>query len=491
MQAAYAWRASQNALDMLVKAFAEVFRPGDVRGLYPAQIDEDFAFIFGQAFVQHFGLSGRIATGRDSRKSSEGLQQALNAGLQSACINVSDLGLCATELTYYASMQAEYDASIMVTGSHNPINSNGFKCVLSDGRAVSFENGLAEVLGIMQRLKSRYSKSRDASSGSQTGSLQNVSLIPQYTAFLSDLFSLDPSKFNGIAVNGLNGSASTLVSPLAACFDLPVSWFRKEPGPMPELGADPSRKALSDEMSGYMTGHKYDFGVAWDSDCDRCVFYDGEGQMLPSSYAVAIFAEYFLEAHPGETIVYDTKLVFNTEAVLKRLSGKPAPALTGSAFMHQQMKATNAIYGGESSAHHYFRMFSGCDSGMIAWLSMLQLLQRRGVSLRQLVEEHQGLARCAAEISLSIENVDRAFSCIDGRYGPRAERVDEFDGLAFWMPGSWRFSLRQSKTEDKVRLNFETKGRPEDLLEEGEQVLKLLRPFCRLTDAEKPVLLVQ
>lgn len=474
-----------------MKPYADVFRRGDIRGFYPVQIDEEFAFLFGRAFVEHFGLSGRIATGRDSRKSSEGLQQALNAGLQSVCINVSDLGLCATELTYYASMQAEINASIMVTGSHNPVNSNGFKCVLSGGRVISFESGLAEVLGIMQSLESRNFKNMDVRSPNQRGSYQNVSLIPQYTAFLSDLFSLDPSSFNRIAVNGLNGSASTLVSPLAASFDLPLSWFRKEPGPMPELGADPSRKALCDEMSGFMSGDRYDFGVAWDSDCDRCVFYDDQGQMLPSSYAVAIFAEYFLETHPGETIVYDTKLVFNTEAVLERLSGTPAPALTGSAFMHQQMKATNAIYGGESSAHHYFRMFSGCDSGMIPWLAMLQLLQRRGVSLHQLVKEHQGLARCTAEISLSIEDVDRAFSCIESHYGQRADRVDEFDGLAFWMPGSWRFSLRQSKTEDKVRLNFETKESSEDLLGEGEQVLKLLRPFCRLADTEKPVLFLQ
>ena len=473
------------------KPYSDVFRSGDVRGLYPSEISDDFAFLFGRAFVAHFGINGRIATGRDSRASSEHLQQALNAGLQSVCVEVSDLGLCATELTYFASMQPEFDASIMVTGSHNQINSNGFKCVLSGGQTISFETGLAEIQRIMERLDSTYARKKQLRSPSARGRCQSVSLAPQYTAFLSELFSLDKGRFSRIAVNGLNGSAVTLVSPLAELLGLSLSWFRKEPGPMPALGADPSRKTLSDEMSSFMAGNSHDFGVAWDSDCDRCVFYDDQGQVLPSSYAVALFAEHFLQTQPGETIVYDTKLVFNTEAVLKRLSGTPAPALTGSAYMRQQMKATGAIYGGESSAHHYFRMFSGCDSGMIAWLSMLKLLQRRSSPLHQLVRQQQDLARCTAEISLTIEDIDRAFSCIEGHYAPSADRVDGFDGLAFWMPGNWRFSLRQSKTEDRVRLNFETKGRTEDLLEEGEQVLKLLQPFCRLIDTQKPSLFVQ
>jgi len=475
-----------------VNLYTGVFRSGDVRGLYQQEIDEDFAYLFGRAFAEHFGLSGRVATGRDSRESSQDLQQALNAGLQSAANNVSDLGLCTTELVYFASMQAGFDAAIMVTGSHNPINSNGFKCVLAGGRTIAFEDGLAEVLQIMVRQQGRYSKNSNAyRTPHNKVAYQRVNLVPQYIQFLSGLFSSEQLNFSRIAVNGLNGTASTLVGPLSEVFDLPLAWLRKEPGPMPLQGADPSRRALSDEMAQFMKQDHYDFGVAWDGDCDRCVFYDEQGNMLPSSYAVAIFAEHFLEMYPGERIVYDNKLVFNTEAVIARLSGRPAPALTGSAFMRREMRATDAIYGGESSAHHYFRAFSGCDSGMIAWLYMLQLLQRREVSLQQLVQQSQQVARCTAEISLSIGDVNGAFSCIENRYASMADRVDQFDGLAFWMPGGWRFSLKRSKTEDLVRLNFETRGAADDLLDQGEEVLSLLRPFVTKADGDEPCLQLQ
>jgi phosphomannomutase len=449
------------------------FRLGDIRGLYPDEVNESFAVDFAHAFVDHFGVTGPIATGRDMRVSSSVLQDALNQGLRESGIDVVDLGLCPTELGYFASTRDGIDAAIIVTASHNPARHNGFKCVLKDGRAVTFDTGLSEVMELMRT---------GFHHRCALGKLQVLDLRPEYTDFFRSKFANSPLKAEHIALNGLNGTASTLAEILVSEFELPVTWFRKEPGPIPSEGADPVNPRLAAQMKTYMESGDFGVGVAWDGDGDRCVFFDGNGDLVPTYYIVGLLAERFLQVHQGGVIVFDTKLCWNTLDVIREYGGVPVPSETGHAFMKRKMHEHQAVYGGELSSHHYFKDFFGCDSGMFAWLKVVELINQSGANITELVSERREKVCCTPEISLSLEDTDSAFTEIFNHYKTNALKVDYFDGLGFEMPGDWRFSLRRSKTEPLVRLNLESRGRPDDLLSEGFRLLQMFEPYR--TDAK-------
>lgn len=443
------------------------FRLGDVRGVYPTDIDESFALGFAHAFAERFDLAGTVAVGRDMRESSPTLQAALIEGLREAGLNVVDLGLCTTELGYFASTLGRFAATVVVTASHNPARYNGFKCVLRDGEAVSFQSGLNDVRDLMlQRFRRRRA----------VGTLTAEDLHPEYVGFLEGQFDLTLLRARAIALNGLNGTAATLAGELATRFDLPVTWFRQEPGPIPSEGADPANPRLVAQMQSFMSGGNYDLGVAWDGDCDRCVFYDGDGKLVPTYYVVGLMAETFLRESPGAPIVFDTKLQWNTLEVIKRMGGVAVPSETGHAFMKRNMREHNAVYGGELSSHHYFGAFHGCDSGMFAWLKLIEVLSRSGQSLGELIGERRSRVCCTPEFSVALSDTEAGFAAIDAAYSPRARQVTGFDGPGYEM-GSWRFSLRRSKTEPLVRINFESMARPDELLEQARRLMRRLEPW--------------
>ncbi|MBT4493239.1 MAG: phosphomannomutase CpsG [Gammaproteobacteria bacterium] len=444
------------------------FRLGDIRGLYPEEINEDFVMAFAQAFVGQFGLTGRVATGRDMRDSSESLQAALNESLVSVGIEVVDMGLCPTELGYFASGLPGINAAIVVTASHNPARYNGLKCVLSGGEAITQINGLDDIRNRIQE-GYRHPVSK--------GSIVIEDLHGRYLEFLRLHFPPESLQAGQIALNGLNGTASTMAGIIASEFQLPVTWFREGPGPIPEQGADPTNPLLVAEMKMLMQGDSFSLGVAWDGDCDRCVCFDSRGDLIPTYYLLGLLMEHFLERRPGGTIVFDNKLCWNTMEVVQRCGGKPMVAATGHAFMKQKMRETDAIYGGELSAHHYFGEFFGCDSGMFAWLTVLKLLKESDTPIHELISARRQAICSTAEISVNLDDVDVAFATLDQVYGAQALETDRFDGLAYTMPGGWRFSVRRSKTEPVVRLNFESRGKPEDLLEAGEEVIGNLESF--------------
>lgn len=445
------------------------FRLGDVRGVYPEDINELFVYRFGRAFALHFGLSGTVATARDMRGSSVSLQAALNQALVESGIDVLDLGLAPTELGYFASAQLDACATIVVTASHNPARYNGLKCVLRHGEAVTFETGLAEVKA---RMIAGVPESR-----APRGKLKTLNLVPDYISYLAQHFSPDALKSCHVALNGLNGTAATLAGQIADEFELPVTWFRKEPGPIPAEGADPANPRLTEEMHEFMSGGNFGLGIAWDGDCDRSVFFDAGGNLVPTYYVVGLLAEYFLTLHPGAAIVYDTKLCWNTLDIIKKCGGKPIRSKTGHAFMKQKMREHNAIYGGELSSHHFFGDFHHCDSGMFAWLTMTQLVNQSGRDISELISVRRGEVCCTPEISLRLTESVRAFEEVHARFGKSALSVDDFDGPSYEMPGGWRFTLRHSKTEPLVRVNFESRADPDQLLADAASVLGCLRPF--------------
>ncbi len=445
------------------------FRLGDVRGKFPEEIDARFAFKFSQAFARHFDIRKQVAVGRDMRASSIELHGALTDGFLLAGIDVIDLGLCTTELGYFASTKPGIEATIVVTASHNPACDNGFKCVLRNGDAVTFMTGLA---GVMELMLQDFRRSTPVK-----GSLSRIDYHPEYIDFLRSKFPDDKLRSGHLALNGLNGTAATLAGSLAAAFDLPVTWFRQEPGPMPVQGADPATPGLSAEMKTFMSTDDFAVGVAWDGDCDRCVFYDSAGDLVPTYYIVGLLAEHFLQRAGGGTVVFDSKLCWNTLDIIAANNGTGIAAQTGHAFMKKAMHRHNAIYGGELSSHHYFGDFFGCDSGMYAWLKVVEVVNESGFQIADLIQQRRDVICSTPEINLDIRDQDAAFAHIRSRFEPVSVGVDYFDGLAFEFKPGWRFSVRQSKTEPLVRLNFESRGEPQQLLDEAEAVLDQLSSF--------------
>ena len=444
------------------------FRLGDIRGIYPDEINEPFVESFAHAFVGRFGLKGKVATGRDMRASSAGLQLALNETLASIGVDVVDIGLCPTELGYYASGEAGIDAAIVVTASHNPGIYNGLKCVLKNGQAITNEGGLGDIEKLMSG-NYRHTASK--------GSVVVEDFHTRYLNFLSQNFSPALLRHGQVALNGLNGTAATMADEVAKAFNLPVTWFRKQPGPIPDQGADPVNPVLLREMNGFMQSDQFSMGVAWDGDCDRCVFFDDQGDLIPTYYLIGLLIEKFLVESPGSAIVFDTKLCWNTLDLIEQHGGRAVRAQTGHAFMKQKMQQSGAVYGGELSSHHYFGQFNGCDSGMFAWLTVMGMVAERQVPLHELIEMRRREIFCTPENSLALTDTDAAFEKLLNNFGKTALSVDHFDGLSFSMPGDWRFSVRRSKTEPVVRLNFEARKSPDTMMERGAGVFDVLEPF--------------
>jgi phosphomannomutase len=437
------------------------FRLGDVRGIYPDEIDESFVSRFAHAFATHFNLRGPVATGRDVRGSSPALQDALNSGFLESGIDVVDLGLCATELCYYASTTDDIEAAIVVTASHNPPQYNGLKCVLRNGKAIAFDDGLADVMSLMRE---GHKNARGL------GTLSTRELAADYARFVHQQLRFDAPPAGSIALNGLNGSAATIAGEFAREFALPINWFRQEPGPLPPEGADPSQPRLVEQMRHFMSTATYSLGVAWDGDCDRCVFFDSDGVMAPTYYVVGLLAGQALRAHGRGSVVFDTKLCFNTYDVITRLGGTPVPSETGHTFMNRHMRETQAIYGGELSSHHYFSEFFHCDSGMFAWLKMVALLGETDHTLSELIDERRQAICCTPEISIALTDAEDAFEYLRQEYAGAAKAFGTFDGPNFTMD-DWRFTLRNSKTEPLIRVNFESRGAPDNLLEHAHAVM--------------------
>jgi phosphomannomutase len=357
---------------------------------------------------------------------------------------------------------------VVVTASHNPPAYNGFKLVLSDGQPVTFATGLGQVMALM--LAGHRNKG-------PSGQLRQQDIRGAYISYLKARFDGAALHSGMIALNGLNGTASTLAHDLAGAFALPVAWLRQTPGAMPIEGADPLMPRLQAEMCAFMQQQTFDLGVAWDGDCDRCVFFDGSGRLVPTYYIVGLLAQHYLQASPGGAIVFDTKLCWNTLDIIAANQGRPVRSETGHAFMKQHMRNSQALYGGELSSHHYFGDFFACDSGMIAWLKIIELLNSVGRQLGDIINSTRSRICCTPEINLQLHDPEQALQAIESKYGQRAVNIDHFDGLSFEMPGDWRFTLRQSKTESMVRLNLEGRGNCDRLLNEGAEVLHSLTPY--------------
>ncbi|MDO5647600.1 phosphomannomutase [Paracoccus sp. (in: a-proteobacteria)] len=430
------------------------FKAYDVRGELGKNLDADVAYRIGRAFAQARDAK-RVVVGRDSRESSPELAAALIAGLTDGGADVLDLGLAGTEEVYFHTGNQDSDGGIEVTASHNPISYNGMKIV---GRGSAPLDPATELPPIVE-----LAQSGDFAPATKGRVTDFSPARADYARAMADFVDVNALKPMKILVNAGNGTAGPTFDAIAAELDrrgAPLTFVRMHhdvdcrfPNGIPNPLLPENQPVTSDAVR----EHGADLGVAWDGDFDRCFFFDDSGTFIPGEYIVGLLGAAFLEKSPGEQVVHDPRVIMNTRAMISDAGGQAVVSKTGHAFIKRKMRDVGAIYGGEMSAHHYFRDFYYCDSGMIPWLLVIELLSRKGKTLADLLSERMRLYPSSGETNYHIDNADAAIARVIDRFGPQAQGRDDLDGVSLDF-GNWRFNLRKSNTEPVVRLNVESDG---------------------------------
>jgi phosphomannomutase len=448
--------------------FLPCFKAYDVRGKVPAELNEDVAYAIGRAYADQTGAN-KVCVGYDIRLSGPSLARSLAQALNDAGVDVVDLGMVGTEMVYFATGHYGFDGGVMITASHNPPEYNGMKMVRAESRPISGDSGLLEI-------ERRAFEKRWQRSGK--GTTTRLDAYPDFVRHLlrfGDPASMKPLRILASAGNGAAGVAMQALAPHLSLRITP-HLFEPDgnfPNGVPNLILEESRRDVERILrEAHAAGEPFDFGVAWDGDYDRCFFFDETGAFIEGYYIVGLLAQALLTQSPHHTIIYDPRLVWNTLDVVSRLGGRAVMCKSGHAFIKEKMRAENATYGGEMSAHHYFRDNWYCDSGMIPLLLIAQLVSRTGQSLGQLVGGMVERFPCSGEINSHVEDVQATLRKVEERYSDG--RVEKVDGLSVEYE-RWRFNLRGSNTEPVIRLNVETRGDRELLREKTEEVLSLVR----------------
>lgn len=425
------------------------FKAYDVRGRVPEDLDADIAYRIGRAYAA-FVAPARVAVGRDVRQSSPAIAEALKRGLVESGVDVVDIGIGGTELVYFATAHLGLDGGIMITASHNPPNYNGMKMVKAEARPISADTGLVDIR--------RIAEANDFAAPARHGRVEQADVSEDYIAHL--LSYIDPAQLKPLklVVNAGNGCAGPFVDMLERHLPLELVKLQHEPdGAFPNGVPNPmieaNRKVTIDEI--LATGA--DLGIAWDGDFDRCFFFDEQGQFIEGYYIVGLLAEAFLRKEPGAKIVHDPRLTWNTLDVVATHGGEAVQSKSGHAFIKQTMREVDAAYGGEMSAHHYFRDFSYADSGMIPWLLVAEIMSERATALSKLVADRVAKFPASGEINRRVDDAAATLAAFEHEYAAGTERVEHVDGLSIEFT-DWRFNVRASNTEPLLRLNVESRG---------------------------------
>ena len=441
------------------------FKAYDIRGRIPSELDADLAFRIGLTSVRRLG-GRRFVVGRDCRLSSGELADAVIGGMLAAGAEVMDIGLCGTEMVYHSTWAHELDGGIMVTASHNPMDHNGMKIVRTEARPVSGDSGLDEI--------GAEALVCELPAAPASGTVVRRDVMDGYVKTMLDLSApqdIGPLKIVANAGNGCAGPALKALATHLPCEFIPL---HAEPdGTFPHGIPNPLLPENRADTAAAVREHGADVGLAWDGDFDRCFFFDERGEFIEGYYLVGLLASALLRKHPGGKIIHDPRLVWNTVEMVEQAGGVPVMSKTGHAFIKERMRKEDAVYGGEMSAHHYFREFAYCDSGMLPWLHVLAEMSRTGKPLSELVAERMARFPASGEINRRLVDPDGALEAIESRYGPDASGIDRTDGLSCDM-GEWRFNLRKSNTEPVLRLNVESRGDPDLMRAMTDELLKII-----------------
>jgi len=445
----------------------ECFKAYDVRGVVPDQLNEEVAWRIGRGYAAEVRPKGPVAVGRDVRHSSEALAAALIRGLNEGGVDTVDIGLCGTEMIYFAASRPGMGGGIMVTASHNPAEYNGMKFVREQAIPISGDSGLDD-------LERRVRTGDLGEPASTPGTNRTENILDQYVEKLLSFVDVDRLKPLRIVVNPGNGCAGPVIDALAARLPFEFIRINFEPdGSFPNGIPNPLLPENRPVTADAVRTHKADLGLAWDGDFDRCFFFDERGEFVDGYYIVGLLAKAMLQRFPGEKIIYDPRMTWNTIEIVRDAGGVPIQNKTGHAFMKERMRKENAVYGGEMSAHHYFRDFAYCDSGMIPWLLITSLICETGRPLSSMVEERRRRFPGSGEINWPLRSrrqVQPLIERIEREYRWFATKIEHVDGLSMEFGYRWRFNLRPSQTEPILRLNVESWGDPELLTQKTEEL---------------------
>lgn len=424
------------------------FKAYDYRARIPTELNPEVAYRIGRAYAE-FLKPKRVVVGRDIRLSSNELCDALTRGLLDSGVDVYDIGLCGTEGVYFATFSEKMDGGVMVTASHNPPDYNGMKFVREQSRPISGDTGLKDI--------QRIAEADVYSTPAKKGRRHELDTSKKYIDHL--LSYLDRPKLAKlkIVVNAGNGGAGAIIDQLQP--HLPFEFVKinhRPDGTFPNGVPNPMLEENRLSTIEAIRLHQADLGVAWDGDFDRCFLFDETGAFIEGYYIVGLLASIFLKREPGARVVHDPRLTWATLDMVESLGGKAVMSKSGHAFMKDVMRQADAAYGGEMSAHHYFRAFGYCDSGQIPWLLVTQLLSHSGSKLSALVGERIAKFPASGEINRRVADAVATIKRVQERYQPGSLSVDFTDGLSIEFE-QWRFNLRSSNTEPLIRLNVESR----------------------------------
>jgi phosphomannomutase len=458
------------------------FKAYDIRGELIEQLDENVAYRIGRAFASYLNAK-TVVVGSDVRHTARPLKLALSAGLIDGGAKVFDLGMAGTEEIYFATKHLGVDGGIEVTASHNPINYNGMKLVKAGSVPISGDSGLNAIKEIAEGFDDTLVEAQLSSYGERvtddaflkgessikdlsllaSKSYERVSCVNDYILHLCEYINIRKLKPLKCVVNAGNGAAGHVIDALELLFShqqIPIEFIKVHhlpDGDFPNGIPNPLLPENRADTANAVIAHKADMGIAWDGDFDRCFLFDETGEFIEGYYIVGLLAQSFLSKETGASIIYDPRVYWNTEDIVKQAGGKPIKSKTGHAFIKERMRKEDAIYGGEMSAHHYFRDFAYCDSGMIPWLLVAELLCTTGKPLSSLVKERIGLYPSSGEINYRVEDAGQTIKRIITHFESQAQHIDKTDGIGMEF-GNWRFNLRKSNTEPVIRLNVESKA---------------------------------
>ncbi len=429
------------------------FKAYDIRGKLGTELNVEIAYKIGRAYGQIYQPK-TVVVGCDIRLSSEDLKQATIKGLNDAGVNVLDLGMTGTEEVYFGAFHLDVQGGIEITASHNPMDYNGMKLVRENARPISADTGLKEIQALAE--------SGEFTKTAVKGSTEKYNILPEFIEHLMTY--IDPAKIIPLklVVNAGNGAAGHVIDAIEGKFktlNVPIKFIKihhEADGTFPNGIPNPLLVENRDSTRNAVLEHGADMGLAWDGDFDRCFLFDEKGQFIEGYYIVGLLAQAFLLKQSGEKIVHDPRLVWNTLDIAEQYKGETVESKSGHAFIKQVMREHNAVYGGEMSAHHYFRDFAYCDSGMIPWLLAISVLSETQQTLSSLVEDMIEKFPCSGEINFKVADAQATIQKIFDYFADRNPVIDKTDGISLNF-GAWRLNVRASNTEPLLRLNIESR----------------------------------
>ena len=444
------------------------FKAYDVRGRIPDELNEDVANRIGKAYAQVIN-PGTVVVGHDIRLTSESIKAALVDGLRDQGVNVVDIGLCGTEEIYFATAHLGVGGGIAVTASHNPKDYNGMKFVRAESKPISGDSGLKEIQALAE--------ANDFTSAETRGSYGPVDTDQAYIEHLLGYVDVSQLKPLKIVCTAGNGGAGRVVDLLEAHLPFEFIKLHHDPdGHFPNGVPNPMLEENRVSTIELIKETGADLGIAWDGDFDRCFLYDHTGEFIEGYYVVGLLASAFLAKTPNQIVIHDPRLTWNTIDIAEAGGGRAEQSKTGHAFIKETMRQFDAVYGGEMSAHHYFRDFAYCDSGMIPWLLVTEIMSTTGKTLAELVEARTKAFPCSGEINRTVSDAPALIAKVESMYSDAAKSIEHMDGLSLDFD-DWRFNLRMSNTEPVVRLNVETRGDDALMRAKTEELLGIIDSF--------------